>query len=209
MRLRLTASTLRRYTTKTAWTRLSECTGSDYQKVSDAYQWNIDCKLGTNLISLLQAQRGPEFELGTPVDLYTHNLQTATRALSAGEDTDTICAALFHDVSEHLTSKNHGEVPAALLKPYISPKMHWVLSHHEIFQAFYYNSARGCDPNLRDQFRGHEYYDDCVRFCQNYDEPSFDPNYDTKPLETFLPFVNELLSRIPFWWDPTNPKSGL
>jgi hypothetical protein len=36
---------------------------------------------------------------------------------------------------------NHGEVSAGLLRPYISPKNHWILLHHDIFQAYYYADA--------------------------------------------------------------------
>ena len=49
----------------------------------------------------------------------------------------------------------------SLLRPYISPKNYWVLTHHEIFQAFYYGDAMGVDKNLRDAFRDQEYYGAC------------------------------------------------
>ena len=43
----------------------------------------------------------------------------------------------------------HGEVAGSLLRPYISPKNHWILTHHEIFQAYYYGEAMGIDKNAR------------------------------------------------------------
>ena len=47
----------------------------------------------------------------------------------------------------------HGEVAGSLLRPYISPKNHWILTHHEIFQAYYYGEAMGIDKNVNKQLR--------------------------------------------------------
>ena len=54
--------------------------------------------------------------------------------------------------------------------------------------------------------KGHPYYEACARFCQEYDQPSFDPTYNTDSLESFKPLVEEVLSRTPFWWEPAEKK---
>ena len=54
------------------------------------------------------------------------------------------------------------------------------------------------DRNTRDKFKDHEYYQDCVDFCSNWDQLSFDPDYKTKPLEYFIPMVEEIFSRKPY-----------
>jgi predicted HD phosphohydrolase len=47
---------------------------------------------------------------------------------------------------------------------------------------------------MREQFRGHEHFAACEEFIDKYDCPSFDPDYDTLPLEFFEPMVMKLFS---------------
>jgi predicted HD phosphohydrolase len=140
--------------------------------------------------------------------MYEHSLQTATRARRAGADTETIVCALLHDVGEVLSGTNHGEIPAALLRPYITPKNHWLLSQHEVFQAYFFLDKCGGDKDLRDKVKaytdagivaGHPFYDACATFCEEYDQASFDPAFDTDPMSSFVPLVAEVLGREPFW----------
>lgn len=109
--------------------------------------------------------------------------------------------ALLHDIGELLSPNGHGEVPASILRPYISAKNYWVLTHHEIFQAYYYlDKCEGSgDRDARDKFKDHPYYDACVYFCNAYDQMAFDPDYDTLPLSTFMPFVHKIFRREPYW----------
>ena len=57
------------------------------------------------------------------------------RAYRDGADEESIVVGLLHDVGEMMTPTNHGEVAAALLRPYITPKNWWILEHHEVFQV--------------------------------------------------------------------------
>merc|ERR1712061_583262 len=106
-------------------------------------------------------------------------------------------------------------VAAALMEPYLSPKAAWMLAKHEIFQGYYYmhyyddlneteRSMNICqDPTAermigrvdrrKECCGGHEWYDDLVRWCELYDQASFDPGYPPLPLEFFRPMVNEVL----------------
>ena len=43
--------------------------------------------------------------------------------------------SLLHDLTETIVSKNHGGVMAAMLEPWISPKLRWMLEQHEVFQG--------------------------------------------------------------------------
>ena len=150
------------------------------------------------LLQLLREQRGQN--VGCQVDLYEHGLQAATRALRDGADEELVVCALLHDVGELITPISHGEVAGALLRPFISPRSHWILEHHEIFQAAHY--ARGAAQrearDAREAFRDHEHFAACERFCARYDEVSFDPDYDTLPLEVFEPMVLRVVSREAF-----------
>ena len=49
------------------------------------------------------------------------------------------------------------------------------------------------DRNARDRFRDHPYYQATVDFCANYDQNSFDPEYDSEPLSFFEPMVRRVL----------------
>ncbi|MFQ6005317.1 MAG: phosphohydrolase, partial [Woeseia sp.] len=92
---------------------------------------------------------------------------------------------------------NHAQIAAALLAPYVGEKNHWIIKHHGLFQGYYWFHFRGLDRNARDRYRDHEHYDACVEFCARWDQPSFDPDYDTRPLDHFAPLVRELFSREP------------
>ena len=132
---------------------------------------------------------------GFPIDRLQHSLQTATRAHRGGESEEYVVAALLHDIGDTLGSYNHPDIAAAILKPFISDKLHWMVEHHGIFQGYYFFHYIGLDRDMRDNFRGHEHYEDTARFCEQYDQTAFDAAYDTAPLDFFEPMVRRLLSR--------------
>jgi predicted HD phosphohydrolase len=137
--------------------------------------------------------RTMEESAGYQVSRLEHSLQAATRAHRAGEDEETVVCALLHDIGDHLAPANHSEVAAAVLRPYVSDKNYWIVKHHGVFQGFYYFHHTGQDPHARDQWRDHPYYQATVDFCENYDQSSFDPGYDSEPLEFFEPMVRRIL----------------
>ena len=132
---------------------------------------------------------------GFPIDRLQHSLQTATRAHRGGESEEYVVAALLHDIGDTLGSYNHPDIAAAILKPFVSDKLHWMVEHHGIFQGYYFFHYLGMDRDMRDNFRGHEHYEDTARFCEQYDQSAFDAAYDTAPLEFFEPMVRRILSR--------------
>jgi predicted HD phosphohydrolase len=124
-----------------------------------------------------------------------HSIQTATRALRDGADEEMVVVALFHDVGESLGPLNHGDVAAAILRPFISDDNYWLLAHHPLFQTYFYARHLGIDPNARDKFKGYPAYEKTVAFCARWDEVSFDPTYPNEPLSTFEPMVRRVLSK--------------
>ena len=133
-----------------------------------------------------------------------HSLQTATRAERDGADDETVVCALLHDIGDVLAPINHSIAAAALLAPYVSERNHWIVKHHGLFQGYYWFHHYGKDRNLRDRYRDHEHYDACVAFCERWDQASFDPDYDTLPLEHFEQRVRELFeSPTPAWFQDT------
>ena len=132
---------------------------------------------------------------GFPIDRLQHSLQTATRAHRGGEDEAYVVMALLHDIGDTLGSYNHPDIAAAMLKPFVDARLHWICANHGIFQGYYFFHYLGMDRNMRDGLRGHEYYEDTARFCELYDQSAFDAAYDTAPLDFFEPMVRRLFAR--------------
>lgn len=132
---------------------------------------------------------------GFPVDRLTHSLQTATRAHRDGRDEAFVVTALLHDIGDTLGAFNHPDIAAAILKPFVSEELHWIVEHHGIFQGYYFFDYLGLDRDMREQYRGHPHFEACADFCARYDQNSFDPAYDTAPLSFFEPMVMKLFEK--------------
>ena len=65
---------------------------------------------------------------GYQVSRLEHSLQTATRAFKNGESEEMVVAALLHDMGDEFAPMNHSQYAAAVLRPYVSEKTHWILS---------------------------------------------------------------------------------
>ena len=74
---------------------------------------------------------------GYQVSRLEHSLQSATRALLDKAEVEMIVAALLHDIGDELAFHNHSEFAAAILKPYVSEKTHWIIEKHGLFQLYY------------------------------------------------------------------------
>ena len=135
---------------------------------------------------------------GYKVNRLEHSLQTATRALNDKANDEMIVAALLHDIGDELAPLNHSEYAAAVLKPYVSEKTHWIVEKHGEFQMYYYAHHLGGNKNQREKYKGHKYYKDTVDFCENWDQKSFDPNYKYLSLKYFEPYVKKIFSRNPY-----------
>lgn len=138
---------------------------------------------------------------GYKVSRLEHVLQAATRAYRAGESEEWIMAALMHDIGDDLATYSHSEMAAAVLRPFVSEEIYWVIKHHGVFQMYYYAHHSGGDRHARDQFAGHQYYESAVRFCHEYDQNCFDPDYQSEPLEFFKPMIERVFSK-PKAFDP-------
>lgn len=150
-------------------------------------------KLADRVLAHLQLLGG-DFG-GFPVDRLTHSLQTATRAHRDGKDEEYVICALLHDIGDTLGSFNHPDVAAAILKPFVSPENFEMIEKHGLFQAYYFFHFLGMDRNLRDQFKGQPLYERTLEFCEKYDAPAFDKNYDTLPLSFFEPMLRRLMAK--------------
>ena len=132
---------------------------------------------------------------GFAVDRVTHSLQAASLAQRDGMDEEYVVCALLHDMGDMLCSYNHAELAAAVLKPFVCDANHWMLEHHGIFQGYYFFHHLGLDRDMREQFRGHPHFEHTAMFCARHDQNAFDPDYDTMPLEAFVPMVHRVMAK--------------
>ena len=174
-----------------SFTRMADGTEQDYVLLRRSER-ELAAGLADRLLAAFEQER--ESTEGYQVTRYEHALQAATRAARAGESEEYVVAALFHDLGDMLAPENHSELAAAILAPYVSDEVAWIVRHHGLFQMYYYAHHHGEDRHLRDRYLGHPYYDACVRFCEEYDQCSFDPAYDSEPITFFEPMVRRVFS---------------
>ena len=132
---------------------------------------------------------------GYRISRLEHCLQGATRAHRAGESDEMIVAILLHDIGDELATYSHSEMAAAILRPFVSEKLYWIVKHHGVFQMYYYAHHCGGDRNCREIYRDHVWYQDAIDFCHNYDQNCFDPDYDSESLEFFVPILRRVMSQ--------------
>ena len=132
---------------------------------------------------------------GFLTDQLTHSLQTATMAERAGADPELVLAALLHDVGKVVQIPNHGEIAAAILRPYVREDVYHVIRTHQDFQGVHYYHHTGGDRHARLQYEGAPWYETAEQFADEWDQAAFDPDYDTLPLEHFEPLVRRLMAR--------------
>ncbi len=174
-----------------SFTRMADGSYDDYALLRE-FELKNSAGLADRLLTALEQER--ESIEGYQVTRYEHVLQAATRAARAGESEEYVVATLFHDLGDVLAPENHGDLAAAILAPYVPDELVWIVRHHGLFQAYYYVHHYGQDRHARDRYLGHPYYAACARFCEEYDQNSFDPDYDTEPVSFFEPMVRRVFS---------------
>ena len=178
-----------------SFTRMDDATSDEIVRIFAAANETMFAAFLPAVLGQLEALKGPTF--GYRVDRYEHSLQSATRALREGARDDLVVAALLHDIGDHLAPSNHAELAATILEPYLDEEATWVVRHHTVFQMHHWGRQFGVDPDARERYRGHPYFDTCAHFCAAWDQVSFDDTYDTLPIESFLPILERVFSRQP------------
>ena len=133
---------------------------------------------------------------GFATDQLTHCLQTATRAERDGADDEVVVASLCHDVGKRISVHNHAQIAAEMLKPYVRSDVYHMIRTHQDFQGKHYYGHLGLDPDARAQYEGEPWYELTANFADNYDQNSFDPEYDTLPLEHFEDRVRKVFGAL-------------
>jgi predicted HD phosphohydrolase len=164
-------------------------------------QWNIIIKetiknqprVADSVIRMLLSLK--DIVDGFSVDQLTHSLQTATRAERAGADKETVVASLCHDIGKAVSVINHPEIAAGILKPYVRNEVYNVILTHQDFQGQHYYNYLGLDPNMRKQYKSESWYEFAETFADEWDQKSFDPNYESFDLMHFKDILKQVFSK--------------
>lgn len=174
------------------FTRFDKCTKEDIDIVMESYN-GFAKKLPSRVLDHLRLLDGDYG--GFNIDRLQHCLQTATRAHQDGKDEEYVVCCLLHDIGDTLGTYNHGAVAAAILKPFVSEANHWMLEHHPVFQGYYYFEHIGENKHARDQLKDNPHFQHTLEFIEKYDMPSFDHEYESMPLEDFIPMIERVISK--------------
>ena len=133
----------------------------------------------------------PKF--GLPFAAAPHGVQSASQAMRAGVDEETVLACLLHDVGMAVLRPDHGWWGAQLVEPYVSERVSWAIRHHQALRYFpdpevgyeypaLYVQMFGRDYQPPEYVvaayqyaRGHRWYI-ASRHVTMFDDYSFDPN---------------------------------
>ena len=175
-----------------SFTRMADGTKEDYELLSQLEE-QYNQTLPDRLLQALDELRH-SFS-GYQVSRYEHSLQSATHAYRDGKSEEYVVAALLHDIGDVLAPHTHGEMVAAILKPFVSEEICWVIQYHGLFQMYYYAHHHGLDRNGRDRYQDHSNYHACVEFCEKYDQNCFDPQFESLPVTFFEPMVRRVFAQ--------------
>lgn len=179
-----------------SFTRMQDGTADEYaflEKHEAAYAKLLPQRIESQL-QKLEGSLG-----GYQISRLEHSLQSATRAHRDNRPLDYIVAALVHDIGDELAPHSHSELAAAILRPFVCEQLYWIVKTHGVFQMFYYGEQTGINKHARELYRGHEWFEDAVEFCEKYDENCFDPDYNSESLAFFRPMIQEVFTREPIF----------
>lgn len=177
------------------FTRMDEGTREDYALL-DRFEREHATHLPDRILDAVRKLDG-SLE-GYRISRLEHSLQSASRAEDDGADIEMIVAALLHDLGDDLAPLNHSQLAASILRPYVREEVYWVVKMHGLFQMPYYAHHLDLPVDGHLAYRDHPWFDSCTRFCRDWDQTAFDPDYPTRPLAHFEPMVREIFGRPPF-----------
>lgn len=174
------------------FTRMDESTAAEWMVIGRevAVRQGRMPSLIKAMLQQLEAQTD-----GFEINQLQHGLQTATRAERAGADEEMIVAALCHDIGKTISVVNHPAIAAEILRPYVSREIYQIIRTHQDFQGRHYYALMGMDPESRRQYEHEPWFALAEKFTDEWDQTSFDPLYDTLPIEHFEPMIDRVFSK--------------
>jgi hypothetical protein len=76
----------------------------------------------------------PKFNF--PFSVLLHGVQSATLALKAGHDEETVLACLLHDIGHGVAPPDHGWWGAQLIEPYVPERVSWAVRYHQALRFY-------------------------------------------------------------------------
>ncbi|CAN5765782.1 HD domain-containing protein [soil metagenome] len=181
--------------TRATYRTMAEGTAEDYARIAAAED-AFNAGLVPRVLGLVEALA--EGEQAYPISRLDQSLQSATRAFDDGRSVDYVVAALLHDIGDTFAPHAHGAFAAAVIAPYVPERVAWIVKVHPEFQQYYYAPHMGGVRDAREKYRGHRWFDDCVEFCEKYDQNCFDAHFEHRELEFFRPMVEQVFAREPW-----------
>jgi predicted HD phosphohydrolase len=176
---------------RVSFTKMEDGTDEEWALI-ESFEASFHAALPDRILAALDKLR--DSFGGYLVTRYTHSLQAATRALRDGKDEEYVVATLIHDIGDDLAPHTHGEMVAAVLKPFVRDELCWMVKHHGAFQLHFFGHLSDEDRNRRDLWREHPNFDLTAEFCERYDQTSFDPDYPTLAVGEFEPMVHSVFA---------------
>ena len=106
------------------FTRMQDGTREEYEFLDRTEAAYASALADRILDSLRKLENGIS---GYRINRLQHSLQGATRAHRAGESEEMVIAVLLHDIGDELAPYSHSELAAAVLRPYVSEKIYWIV----------------------------------------------------------------------------------
>lgn len=132
---------------------------------------------------------------GMAIDQFQHSLQTASRASRSGASEDLVVAALCHDIGTAISHENHAAIAAEILRPYVSGDVFEIVRTHQDFQRSHYHEKFGRSARARQRYAKERWFRKAERFSDEWDQTSFDPAYETLPLDHFTPLLGDIFAK--------------
>lgn len=134
-----------------------------------------------------------EVYVGYPISVLSHSLQAASRARAANAPDELVLCALCHHLGALLIWEGHEELSAAILRGFVSEDAYRVVRHQAEYQLAHTGAALGQETNLRARYAGQSWHASALRFCDEWDSPSYDASYPSLTLADFEPLVRATL----------------
>ena len=174
------------------FTRMDESSTVEWQAIGREVAKRQASMPQTIKLMLLQLEAQTD---GFEVNQLIHSLQTATRALRGGASEELIVAALCHDIGKVISVANHPAIAAEILRPYVSDETYQIIRTHQDFQGRHYYALMGKDPDARSQYVDESWFELAQKFTDEWDQTSFDSEYETLPLSYFDPMVENIFGK--------------
>ena len=168
--------------------RMDQSSKEDWDHIYNEHLPHV-LDMPNRIISMLKELEGLTLGFGT--NQLHHALQTATMARKAGASDEMILISLIHDMGKVINVPNHGQICAEIIKPYVSDDAYNIIRTHQDFQGEHYYHYLGKPRDLRKNYENESWFEKAKQFTDEWDQAAFDPEYDTEPLESFIPLIKK------------------